>query len=468
MMASRLTLFLPAPFPMPRLPRTQPELLFSIQAPRPWSGFLERPVVSEGPVLLAGDDASAVCIDGTTGRTIYNFTVPLEASDGYSGLPLPFGDGRALIPIYQKDASLRVYDVSPAGAIGLVDSPGAEEEAKGNDMRIIAHDSGCKLFLMPLARGAGDDYLISWVYRQVRFYRTECRSFHARLRWGSEEAMLATTSEVVLGITAPVRGTDDRGTFVARDIRDGQILWQLGARNKTHAATGPDVFYVLDRSARVAEDVARKVACDEELLEALAEEPALMGDALQSLQRSLLTQRPIHAPSWIMAIDAKTGKLLWEASLPGDIVSVGGPSGSILVAIGIEGTRASLYRLNVKTGALVGSSSLGGGWPSSPFDPRSGRLSFELWSAEVPAIVGVDDELVAWASPEALVAERLVEPFDAVWRWTLPAPCRAFRPRVLDRVLNEPAIAIGEGRLYLRDGWSLWALGHRGSPSTRP
>lgn len=448
---------------MPYLPKAQPSLLFSIQAPRPWSGFLERPVLADGKVLLAGDDTSAVCLEGGTGRTVYHFTVPMEASDGYSGLPLPWDDGWALVPIYQKDASLKVYDISPAGAIGLLDTPGAEEEAKGNDMRIVAQDSGCKLFLMPLARGAGDDYLISWIYRQVRFYRTECRSFHAKLRWGSEEAMLATTPEVVLGVTAPVRGTDDRGTFIARDIRNGAVLWQLGARNKTHAATGEGVFYLLDRSARVAEDAARKVACDEEILEALAEEPALMGEALTEMQKSLLAQRPIHAPSWIMAIDAKTGKLLWEASLPGDVASVGGPSGSYLVALSIEGTRGALYRLDIATGAVLGSSSLGAGWPSSPFDPWSGRMSFELWSAEVPAVVGVDNELVAWASPEAIVAERLAEPFDKVWRWGLPAPCRAFRPRVLDRVLNEPAMTVGEGRIYLRDGWSLWAIGERAS-----
>lgn len=446
---------------MPRLPLTQPALLFSIQAPRPWSGFLERPVVAEGPILLAGDDASAVCIDGGTGRTIYSFSVPLEAADGYAGLPLPWGEGRVLVPVYQKDASLRVYDVSPNGAIGLVDSPGAEEEARGNDVRIVAHDATCKLFLLPLARGVGDDYLVSWIYRQVRFYRTECRSFQARLRWGSDEAMLGTSGGVVLGVTAPVRGTDDRGTFVARDAQDGRVLWSLGARNKAFAAAGPDTFFLLDRSARVAEDAARKVACDEELLEALAEEPALMGDALDRLQRSLLAQRPVHAPSRVAAIAAKSGDLLWEALVPGDVVSVGGPAGGKLVAVGIEGTTAKLYRFDAATGEPRGVSSLGAGWPASPFDPWSGRMSFELWSAEVPAVVAVDDETVAWASPEALVAERLTAPFDVRWRWTLPAPCRAFRPRVLDRVLNEPAISVAEGRIYLRDGWSLWAIGEK-------
>ncbi|MRG92787.1 PQQ-binding-like beta-propeller repeat protein [Polyangium spumosum] len=446
---------------MPRLPLTEPELLFSSQAPRPWSGFLERPVLGEQGVLLAGDDASAVCVDGATGRTIYTLQVPLEAPDAYTGLPMPWGDGRALVPVYQKGASLRVYDVSPAGAIGLVDSPGSEEQARGNDMRIVAGDVSCKLFLMPLARAPGDRYLVSWLYRQVRFYRTECRSFARGLSWGSEEAMLATTADVVLGVTAPVRGTDDRGTLVARSVENGEVLWSLGARSRTVAGAGGGLFFLLDRSGRVAEDAARKMACDEELLEALAEEPALMGEALDTLMRSLLQQRPVRAPSRIAALDAATGLLRWEAQVPGDVVSVGGPGGGVLVVVGVEGTEAKLHRFDAATGEPRGASSLGGGWPGSPFDPWSGRLSFELWSTDMPSIVAVDEHAIAWSSPEALFVERLEEPFTRLWRWTLPAPCRAFRPRVLDRVLNEPAITVGEGRIYLRDGWSLWGIGER-------
>ncbi|MDI1443858.1 PQQ-binding-like beta-propeller repeat protein [Polyangium sp. 6x1] len=446
---------------MPRLPLTAPELLFSSQAPRPWSGFLERPVVAEQGVLLAGDDASAVCMDAATGRAIYTVHVPLEATDAYTGLPIPWSDGRALVPVYQKDASLKVYDVSPAGAIALVDSPGAEEEARGNDMRIVANDGSCKLFLMPLARAADDHYIVSWLYRQVRFYRTECRSFARGLRWGSEEALLATTADVALGVTAPVRGTDDRGTLVARSITDGKVLWSLGARSRTVAGAGAGMFFLLDRSARVSEDAARKIARDEELLEALAEEPALMGEALDSLLRSLLAQRPVRAPSRIAAIDAATGIVRWEAQVPGDVVSIGGPGGGVLAVVGVEGTAAHLYRFDAETGEARGASSLGAGWPGSPLDPWSGRLSFELWSTEMPAIVAVDEHAIAWSSPEALFVERLEEPFTRLWRWTLPAPCRAFRPRVLDRVLNEPAISVGDGRIYLRDGWSLWGIGER-------
>jgi hypothetical protein len=364
--------------------------------------------------------------------------------------------------MYQKDAWLRIHRVGPEGDIEAIDEPGAEEEARGGDARIIAHDGSCKLFLMPLARGVADDYLVSWIYRQVRYHRTECRAFSEGLRWSSEEALLATTRDTALGVTAPVRGTDDRGTLVARDKRIGSELWSMPVRHQTVAGAGERVFFVLDRSARMAEDAARKIACDEEMLEALAEEPALMGVALEQLERSLLAKRPVRAPSRIVALDAHTGAALWEAELPGDVVSIVGPGGGVLAVVSVEGTEARLHRLDAGSGADLGHSSLGAGWRASPFDPWSQPRAFEDWSNDMPAIVAVDEEAIVWSSPEELFAERLRAPFEKLWQWPLPAPCRGFRPRVLDRVLNEPSITVGEGRIYLRDGWSLWGLGARG------
>jgi len=447
---------------MPTIPLAPPGLLFSAQVLRPYSGFVERPVVSEGVVLLAGDDASAVALDGATGRQIFLLSVPLESAEGYAGLPLPLGEGRSLVAIYQKDAWLRVHRVGPDGEIEAIDEPGAEEEARGGDARIAAHDGSCKLFLMPLARGVADDYLVSWIYRQVRYHRTECRAFGEGLRWACEEALLATTADVALGVTTPVRGTDDRGTLVARDKRIGSELWSMPARHRTVAGASGRVFYVLDRSARMAEDAARKVACDEEMLEALAEEPALMGEALDRVERSLRAKRPVLAPSKLVALDARTGAPLWEAELPGDVVSFGGPGGDVLAVVGVEGTEARLHRLDARSGAHLGHSSLGAGWRASPLDAWAQASSFEVWSNDMPSVVAVDDEAIVWSSPEELFAERLRAPFEKLWQWPLPAPCRGFRPRVLDRVLNEPSISVGEGRIYLRDGWSLWGLGARG------
>jgi hypothetical protein len=447
---------------MPTIPLTPPELLFSAQVLRPYSGFVERPVVSEDVVLLAGDDASVAALDGATGRQIFLLSLPLESTEGYAGPPLPLGEGSSLVPVYQKDAWLRVHRVGPDGQIEAMDEPGVEEEARGGDARIVAHDGSCRLFLMPLARGVADDYLVSWIYRQVRYHRTECRAFGKGLRWACEEALLATTGDVALGVTAPVRGTDNRGMLIARDKRSGSELWSMPARHRTVAGASGHVFFVLDRSARMAEEAARKIACDEEMLEVLAEEPALMGVAFEQLERSLLAKRPVRAPSRIMALDARTGAPLWEAELPGDVVSFGGPGGGMLAAVSVEGTVARLHRLDARSGAHLGHSSLGTGWRTSPVDPWAQVRSFEVWSNEMPAVVAVDAEAIVWSSPEELFAERLRAPFDKLWQWQLPAPCRGFRPRVLDRVLNEPSISVGEGRVYLRDGWSLWGIGARG------
>jgi len=333
----------------------------------------------------------------------------------------------------------------------------------GNDMHIVAHDAGCKLLLMPIAPASGlgsNDYLISWIYRQVRFFRTECRSLRTGLRWGSEEAMLATTSGVVVGMTAPVRGTDNRGTIVARSIDDGTELWSLDARQKTVAAAYSGLVMVVDRLARFVEHVTRRIACEEDVVNAIAEEPGLMGAALERLRRELLSQRPLHSPTRLSARSALTGAERWNVLVPGEIVSIAA-NDHLLVLVGVDGTTATLYRHDLVTGALRSVTSLGAGWPVSPFDPWSTRASFDLWSTELPTIVDMDDEILLWASPEALFAERIDPPHDRLWTWTLPAPCRAFRPRVADRFLSEPAITGSRGRIFLRDGWSLWGIGEK-------
>ncbi|MBK9266116.1 MAG: hypothetical protein IPM54_40810 [Polyangiaceae bacterium] len=447
---------------MPRLPVTEPVLLFSVKAPRPWAGFVERPVVTDDAILVAGSGTYArLSLD--TGKPIFTVSVQHASAESYIGLPFPLSDGRTLMPVYEKDAWFRVFVIAPDGTIDASDSPGSEEQALGNDMRIVTHDAGCKFFLMPIAKATGlgsNDYLVSWIYRQVRFFRTECRSLKTGLRWGSDEAMLTTTSGVVVGVTAPVRGTDKRGTIVARSIDDGTELWTLDAHQKTVAAAYAGLVMVIDRSARFVEHVTRRIACEEDLMNAIAEEPGLMGAALDRLQRELLSQRPLQTPTRLSARSALTGAERWNALVPGEIVSIG-TNGNVLALVGVEGTTATLYRHDLATGTLLAATSLGAGWPVSPLDPWSTRASFDLWSTELPTIVDMDEDVLLWASPEALIAERIHAPFEKLWTWTLPAPCRAFRPRAVDRFLSEPAITGGRDRIFLRDGWSLWGIGSK-------
>lgn len=447
---------------MPRLPQTEPKLLFSVKAPRPWAGFVERPVVTNDAILVAGNGTCArLSLD--TGKPIFTVSVQHASAESYIGLPFPLDDGRTLLPVYEKDAWLRVFVIAPDGTVESSDSPGFEEQALGNDMRIVTHDAGCKFFLMPLAPAIGlgsNDYLISWIYRQVRFFRTECRSLKTGLRWGSDEAMLASTRGVVIGVTIPVRGTENRGTIVARSIDDGTELWSLDARQKTVAAAFDGLVMVIDRSSRFIENVTRRIASEEDLVHAIAEEPGLMGTALDRLQRELLSQRPLRMPTRLSARDALTGAERWNVLVPGEIVSICA-HGDVLALVGVDGTTATLYRHDLTTGALRGPTSLGSGWPVSPLDPWSTRASFDLWSTEVPTIVDMDDDILLWASPEALIAERIHPPYDRLWTWTLPAPCRAFRPRVVDRFMSESAITGGRDRIFLRDGWSLWGIGSK-------
>jgi hypothetical protein len=445
---------------MPRLPQTEPVLLFSVKAPRPWAGFVERPVLTDDAVLVAGSGACAR-LSPDTGKPIFTVSVQHASAESYIGLPFPLEDGRTLLPVYEKDAWLRVFVIAPDGTLESSDSPGTEEQALGNDMRIVTHDAGCRFFLMPLAPAIGlgtNDYLISWIYRQVRFFRTECRNLKRGLRWGSDEAMLGSTSGVVVGVTPPVRGTTMHGMLVARSIDDGTELWSLDAHQKTVALACAGQVLVVDRSARFVEHVTRRIACEEDLVYAIAEEPGLMGSALDRLQRDFLTQRPLRSPTRLSARSALTGVERWVINVPGEMVSIRANE-NVLAIIGVEGTTATLYRHDLTTGALRGATSLGAGWPVSPLDPWSTRASFDIWSTELPTIVDMDEEILLWASPEALFAERIEPPHDRLWTWALPAPCRAFRPRAMDRFLSEPAITGSQDRIFLRDGWSLWGIG---------
>ncbi|XXY47275.1 PQQ-binding-like beta-propeller repeat protein [Sorangium sp. So ce269] len=465
--------------PIPRIPQRIPVLCFVAEAPRPWSGFLELPVVAQGAVLLAGDEPCLAALDAATGQPRFVVSWPAEGAEAYAGLPLPLDGGRVLVPVYHKDAALRVIAIGPDGEVEAVDDLGADAEQVGVDLEIVAHDLGCKLFLLPLARGIGGDYLVSWTYRQVRFYWTECRRLGGGLRWSAPEAMLADTDDVVLGATRPPRGAGgagaaghagpagaavdptDHSALVARDKRSGAVLWSVPAQHRAVAGAGEGSFFVLDLSARAAEIAARAAAWDEEMLRALEADPALDEVGIEPMERSFAAQRPVRAASRLTALDARTGRAIWEQDIPGDVCSIGGPGGGLLAAVAAEGSEVRLYRYDAATGAARGWSPLGSSWPAPPTAASCGAspLGMDLWSAKLPAIVGVDGQAIAWASPEELVAERAEPPFDRLWRWPLPAPCRAFRPRTADRHLNAAAISVGDGRIYLRDGARLWAIG---------
>jgi hypothetical protein len=212
----------------------------------------------------------------------------------------------------------------------------------------------------------------------------------------------------------------------------------------------------------MAANAMRKATCEDEVAEALAEDASLTGPLLDKLRSRLFARRPLRHPSAIMALDAQTGATLWKADIPGDVASIGGPGGGVLAVVAVDGTEARLYRIDAATGALRGSSSLGSGWPTSPLDALwTEPAAFDQWSSLLPSIAAVDEHAILWSTPEELFAERLVEPEGRLWQWALPAPCRGFRPRILDRMLNEPAISVGNGRIYLRQGWSLWGIGAR-------
>ncbi|WP_437837872.1 hypothetical protein [Sorangium sp. So ce1153] len=182
---------------------------FTAEAPRAWSGFLELPVVAQGAVLLAGDEPCLAALDAATGQPRFVVSWPAEGAAAYAGLPLPLCSGRVLVPVYHKETALRVITMGPDREVEAVDDLGADAEQVGVDLRIVAHDLCCKLFLLPLARGIGGDYLVSWTFRP----RTVDRHLNAAaisvgdgriyLRDGARLRAIGTPDEAGPGFAAP-------------------------------------------------------------------------------------------------------------------------------------------------------------------------------------------------------------------------------------------------------------------------
>jgi hypothetical protein len=445
--------------PKTRVPRTAPDILFEAEVPCPWSNFLARPIVTGDVVVLAGDHARATAVDARTGAPRWRVEIPIVREEAYTALPLPLPDGSVLVPEYQQDVWLRVHRVSPSGEITWVDDLAGGDDQRSSELRIWGSDIACKLFILPLVRGAADDYLISWTYRQTRFHYTECRTFRGEVRWRASEAMLASTADTVLGATTPDRRTDE-SVFLAHDKRSGAALWSLPARHRTFAAAGHDFFLLLDRTARLEETAARRIQVDALVLAACEADPDADDDVLSALEDRLRDERPIRAASRLVALDARDGRERWRAEIAGDVASVLATSDGIAV-VGAEGEEARLYRFDARTGALLGESSLGDSWPRSPFASalEPAEFGFDLWASKLPTIVAADDDAIVWATADTMAAHRVGPRQGELWRVPLPAHCDAFRPRIVDRLFGELAIVPGNDRLYLRANRKLWAMG---------
>ena len=201
--------------------------------------------------------------------------------------------------------------------------------------------------------------------------------------------------------------TGDRGVLIAFDVADGKFLWQAaypkltaGRVNdwplqgicSTPAIEGDRLYYVSNRAEVVCADTqgfldkendgpvtdeAEKSDIDQDVIwsydmikeldvfphNLAAGNPLIVGDILYTVTANGVDEGHINIPSptapSFIALDKKTGKLLWENSLPGEKILHGQWSnGSYGVIKGrpqvvFAGGNGWLYSLEPKTGKLL-------------------------------------------------------------------------------------------------------------------
>jgi outer membrane protein assembly factor BamB len=201
--------------------------------------------------------------------------------------------------------------------------------------------------------------------------------------------------------------TGDRGVLLAFDAKDGKFLWQAaypklsaGRVNdwplqgicSTPAVEGDRLYYVSNRAEVVCADTegfldkendgpvtdeAEKSDIDQDVVWAYdmikeldvfphnlaAGNPLIVGDVIYTVTANGVDEGHINIPSpeapSFIALDKKTGKLLWENSLPGEKILHGQWSnGSYGVIKGrpqviFAGGNGWLYSLEPKTGKLL-------------------------------------------------------------------------------------------------------------------
>ncbi len=454
-----------------RIPDTQPRQLFEVEVPTVYSYVQSRPsIAGESLLCLAGGSASdyllqrkeprrewrdflhptppprtpvLVALDRSTGEVRYVLTIPTRSADGNilpSLAPTVRADGTILLGVYQQNTSLTVYALAPDGEVMWDDEPYSKEKDNLYDVMLEPHDLSIKHWLSPVIAGSQDTYLVSWLYRQVRFARMEYRRpGHSEPLWSAPEWWLGTCGDVIVGATVP-RVTS---VITARDLISGKALWSLSGKERIVAATSHELVLFVVPPLKMLETLEMSRA---QRMEEAARQPTRKRGQVAA----------DYPP--IVAYDPRSGGILWSVSVPGAVVSVvPGPEHVCAIAVPEAGrpwllcadrNGEILWSVELRSEPLVPAAA----WARKlVFDPQPWRHDPDPW----PVIVGVDSEHVLWESRGSVHCFSLLDG-RPVWRLDALDDCRTNLPRVDDRLVGQSTCLVWDGVLYRR-GWKLRA-----------
>jgi hypothetical protein len=446
-----------APALLGGLPREQPRLVWERACLPCDFGWAERPVVGRGLVLLAGGEDRtgdpAALLEGFAlddGRPLLRLDAELPTTIGGTQVSEPalLADGTIAVVVYEHGVRTRVLHLSAAGR--LLDA----QELEGTQ----GYDVGIKLFLGPVTALAGQDQLVTWLYRQVREYRTERRRpGQAAPVWSAPELLVAAGERVAVGLSTPERQgprddplAPDGGQLVARDLATGVERWRRPAPHGValgHVVldAGRELLLVVDRGPRVASKRAADATGEASVLELLEAHPARETELHARLDE--VTDALPPEPARLVALDLETGAPVWEHAAQGE-----GPGEVIGLATASNG--ATLLVRDATGQRLVHLDLAGRSLGHGPLDGPG----LDRWEAHLhhdwPALVVRDLDAALLATEERLECVEL----GGAPRWSLPLPaaCAGFHPRRADRLLPRLTVVAHEGRLVLRSGRRVW------------
>jgi hypothetical protein len=355
-------------------------------------GWSVVPVVGDGVVFLTGGAGNAIrdvqgdvpvlqAIDERGER--FRITWPISGREIEPGVVTITPSGDIVFPVYEHDTSLQVLRVSRDGSVVARD-----ELRDGEPYDIVAFDlySKLRVAVTPVSDQA---YLCAWLYRQGRRLGTTYRQWgQPDFRWVGEEWPLYVDNDVVIG----TNGT----SWVCRDLATGAVLWFTKAAGYQPVGTGAGAF------------VAIRV-------NALGRNGGPVPAGLRSV---------------VLALDPRTGRVLWEAPVDGLIRSAATSPESVSACAELPDGASCLTVLR-KDGEIA----------------ATRRLPGAMVIASAP------DRTLVLLGQDRLAS--LDHALDASWTIAVEPPALSHAARIADNGLTVVAAAVEGRRAYLRDKDSL-------------
>lgn len=372
-------------------------------------GWSAAPVVSDDLILLAGGASGQETGEAPILQAIDGSGERFRLSREAGGREIEPGeisttpDGDIVLPVYEHDTSLRVMRVRRDGGVRTVD-----ELPDDDPYDIIAYDARSKL-RVAVTPHDDEGYLCSWLYRQGRRQGITSRIWgRDRCLWTSEEWLLHTSGDTVVGATPPdYERPGPAQRWVGRDVITGATRWSIDADGYVLAGRMGDLLIAVDLTAFDRTDRGEREY----------EYGAIARD------------------SGVHAIDLATGGRRWSGVVPGRVHSaVVGPDGVAVCAESVEDGTWRVHHIGLG-GAYEGLNPLGG-----HVCVVARTAEFTLALVEGQWLMALDNPGTGHPAP--------AEP------WTIPIPPGGLAPshsaRVADMRLDSVPITIAGSRCYLR------------------